>query len=72
VDEGVKVCINSDDPTYMHDVWVDGNMQKVYTYCGFSQKEMVQLARNGVEMCWADEEVKREILEELDKVHVEQ
>jgi adenosine deaminase len=70
VDEGVKVCINSDDPTYMHDVWIDGNMQKVYTYCGFSKKEMIGLARNAVEMCWADEGVKRGILEELDGVDI--
>jgi adenosine deaminase len=70
VEQGVKVCINSDDPTYMHDVWVDGNMQKVYTYCDFSKMEMVQLARNGVEMCWADEDVKRAILDELERVDV--
>jgi adenosine deaminase len=70
VEEGVKVCINSDDPTYMHDVWIDGNMQKVYTYCGFSKREVVQLAMNGVEMCWADESVKREMLEELATIDV--
>jgi adenosine deaminase len=70
VDEGVKVCINSDDPTYMHNVWIDGNMQKVYTYCRFSKREMVRLARNGVEMCWADEDVKMGILRELDSVEV--
>lgn len=72
VEEGVKVCINSDDPTYMHDVWVDGNMQKVYTYCGFSKGQMVQLAKNGVEMCWADERLKKRMLEELDAVNVVQ
>lgn len=70
VEEGVKMCINSDDPTYMHDVWVDGNMQKVYTYCGFSKSQMVQLARNGVDMCWADEGLKMRMLEELDAVNV--
>lgn len=70
VDEGVKVCIDSDDPTYMHDVWVDGNMQKVYTYCGFSKMEMVQLVRNAVEMCWGGRQTKEEILEELKRVDV--
>jgi adenosine deaminase len=70
IESGVKVCINSDDPTYMHDVWIDGNMQKVYTYCGLSKAEMLGLAKNAVEMCWADAGVKRSILEELDGMDV--
>ncbi|KAI1338455.1 putative adenosine deaminase [Xylariaceae sp. FL0016] len=65
---GVKFCLNSDDPAYMHDVWVDGAMQKVYTYCEMGKVDMVQLVRNGVEMSWAEEEAKREILEELEKI----
>ncbi|PSN67373.1 putative adenosine deaminase [Corynespora cassiicola Philippines] len=65
IDAGVKLCINSDDPTYMHDVWIDGNMQKAFTYCALSEKDMVQLARNGVEMCWADEETKEKLMAEL-------
>ncbi|KAH6695228.1 adenosine deaminase [Plectosphaerella plurivora] len=72
IDRGVKVCINSDDPVYMHDVWVDGNMQKVHTYCGMTKKEMVQLARNGVDMAWASEEIKAELYWELDAVNVEE
>lgn len=69
-DAGVKFCINSDDPVYMHDVWIDGNMEKVYHYCGFSKEVMVQLARNAVEMSWASAEVKKEILKELDGVDI--
>lgn len=67
---GVTLCINSDDPTYMHNVWIDGNMQKVYTYCSLSKAEMVQLAKNGVAMSWADEETKAELNRELDSVDV--
>jgi adenosine deaminase len=52
----------------MHDVWISGNMEKVYKYCSFTQAEMVQLARNAVDMCWAGEEVKREIYAELDAI----
>ena len=69
-EDGVKFCINSDDPVYMHDVWIDGNMEKVYRYCGFSKKVMVQLARNAVEMSWASDDVKKEILKELDGVNI--
>jgi adenosine deaminase len=71
IDADVKLCINSDDPTYMHDVWIDGNMQKVYTYCALSKAEMVRLAKNGVEMCWADEETKRELMAELNQIDIE-
>ena len=69
-ESGVKICINSDDPTLMHDVWIDGNMQKVYTYCRFNKDEMVQIARNAVDMCWAEEEVKNAIYKELDSIEL--
>ncbi|ORY60978.1 putative adenosine deaminase [Pseudomassariella vexata] len=65
-DEGVKFCINSDDPTYMHNIWVDGAMEKVYHYCEMDKSDMVKLARNSVEMSWADEKLKEELLAELD------
>ncbi|KAJ6058671.1 hypothetical protein N7499_009725 [Penicillium canescens] len=70
VEAGVKICINSDDPTLMHDVWIDGNLQKVYSYCGFGKREMVQLVRNAVDMCWAGGDVKKAIHLELDGVDV--
>ncbi|KAJ5730251.1 uncharacterized protein N7483_004759 [Penicillium malachiteum] len=69
-EKGVKFCINSDDPTLMHDVWIDGNMQKVFTYGGFSKAEMIHLVRNAVDMCWADDEIKKAIYLELDGLQV--
>ncbi|KAI0004348.1 putative adenosine deaminase [Xylariaceae sp. FL0662B] len=69
-DEGVKFCINSDDPTYMHDVWIDGALEKVYRYCNMSKVDMVILARNSIEISWADESIKRDILAELDKIDI--
>jgi adenosine deaminase len=68
LDRGVKFCINSDDPVYMHDIWISGNMEKVYKYCAFTQSEMVQLARNAVDMSWADGSVKAELYAELEGV----
>lgn len=65
LDAGVKFCINSDDPVYMHDVWIDGNMEKVYHYCQLGKSDMVQLVKNAVEMSWAGDDVKEAILEEL-------
>lgn len=69
LDAGVRVCINSDDPVCMHDVWIDGNMEKIYQYCQLTTSEMVQLVRNAVAMSWADMAVKESILEELDAIH---
>ncbi|KAM3456379.1 hypothetical protein MY5147_008572 [Beauveria neobassiana] len=71
LDRGVTFCINSDDPVYMHDVWVDGNMEKVYHYCGLSKRDMIQLARNSVDMCWADAYVKGNIYDELNGISTE-
>lgn len=68
LDAGVRFCINSDDPVYMHDVWIDGNMEKVYHYCQLEKKEMIQLVRNGVDMSWASDDIKKSILEELDAI----
>lgn len=68
IDEGVKACINSDDPAYLQEVWIDGNMEKVYRYCRFSKIEMMQLVRNAVDMCCADADVKNELESELDNV----
>lgn len=65
-DEGVKFCINSDDPTYMHNVWIDGNMEKVYRYCDMTKADMIKLAQNGIELSWADAELKKVLLEDLD------
>ncbi|KAK8091640.1 adenosine deaminase [Apiospora hydei] len=65
--EGVKWCVNSDDPTYMHNVWIDGAMEKVYRYCGMSKTDMVRLSRNAVEISWADEDLKKLLLQELER-----
>lgn len=68
LEQGVRFCINSDDPVYMHDVWISGNMEKVYKYCGFTKAEMVSLARNAVDMCWAEPSFKADLHAELDGV----
>lgn len=65
-DHGVKFCINSDDPTYMHNVWIDGNMMKVHAFCQFTKRDMAKLVQNAIEMSWADDDIKDEILKELD------
>ncbi|EXJ80553.1 adenosine deaminase [Capronia coronata CBS 617.96] len=67
-DQGVKIMIGSDDPAYMDDNWQVNNMLLVQSRCGFSDHDMVKLAKNAVDMSWAPEPVKEAIVEEIDSV----
>lgn len=64
-DAGIKITINSDDPTYMHDMWVSENLQLARDHCSFSDPEMVQLQCNAIDICWASDEVKDQLRGEL-------
>ncbi|KAI9741124.1 MAG: hypothetical protein M1834_002837 [Cirrosporium novae-zelandiae] len=65
-DKGVKITINSDDPTYMHERWVSENLEIVREGCKFNDGDMIRLQRNAVKICWAEEKTKKAILDELD------
>ncbi|KAK0189536.1 adenosine deaminase [Armillaria mellea] len=67
-DEGVRITIASDDPTYMYQRWVQENLELVMHYCGFNSRDMIRLQKNGVDMSWAAEDVKERIRKELDGV----
>lgn len=64
-DAGVKIAIASDDPTFMEDTWIYENLVLAERFCKFDRKDMLRLARDAVEICWAEDEVKREIFDEL-------
>lgn len=66
-DAGVKVTINSDDPTYMHENWVEENLLLAARLCPFSKTELVQLQGNAVDVCWASESVKEELRKSLEE-----
>jgi adenosine deaminase len=65
---GLKITIASDDPAYMEDCWILHNMLLTKSRCGFSDMDMAKLVENAVDMCWAPEELKKSILEEIEKV----
>ncbi|KAK0209990.1 adenosine deaminase, partial [Desarmillaria ectypa] len=67
-DEGVRITIASDNPTYMHQQCVQENLKLVMHHCGFSSKDMVRLQRTGVDIYWAAEDIKERIIKELDEV----
>ncbi|KAK3660025.1 hypothetical protein LTR56_000951 [Elasticomyces elasticus] len=67
-DAGVRMAIGSDDPAFMEDTWVLENLLAVKRFCGFSDGEMVKLARDAVMICWAEAGVKEGILDEIGEV----
>lgn len=50
----------------MRDIRISENMENVYKYCGFIKAEVLQLARNPVDMSWAKKSVKAELYTEPD------
>ena len=68
-DAGIPITINSDDPTYMEDTWTLHNLLLAKQMCGFSDKEIATLQRNAINISWADQSVKDDILEEIDAVY---
>jgi adenosine deaminase len=65
-DAGVRLSIASDDPAFMEDTWVHENLLLVRRFCNFTDGEVIRLAENAVRTCWAADEVKGEIMAELD------
>lgn len=66
-DEGVKVSLGSDDPAYNGENWVLENLALVRVKGGWTDEELVRAQRHAVEMCWASEETKRFLLEEVER-----
>lgn len=60
-DAGIKITINSDDPGYMDDIWLEESIHLVRQHCHFTDAEMVQLQLNAIDMSWASEEIKADV-----------
>jgi adenosine deaminase len=70
-DAGLLVTIASDDPAYMEDNWVLHALLMVRDKCNFTDKEMVQLQKNAITICWAPEPIKQLLLADLERFAVE-
>jgi adenosine deaminase len=64
---GIKVTIASDDPAYMEDNWLLHNLLMVQDKCKFTSQEMAQLQRNAISVCWASDQIKQELSNDLDQ-----
>lgn len=67
-DAGIKIAIASDDPTFMEDTWILENLLAVKRFCKLNNRDLLRLAEYAIEMCWAPEPVKVQMLSELHKV----
>ena len=63
----VRLTINSDDPSYMGERYVEENLVELWRRMALSKEEVVQFQRNAVEICWADQETKHRLMEEIDR-----
>lgn len=63
---GINVTVASDDPAYMEDNWVLHNLLMMRYKAGFTDKEMLRLQRNAVEICWGTDEMKKKLTKKLD------
>jgi adenosine deaminase len=64
--EGVRMAIASDSPAYVEGNWVVDNLALLMLKGGLKEEDLVQCQRNAVGMCWASEEVKKELMDEID------
>lgn len=65
MDAGIKICISCDAPAYVESNWVSDNLALLKLRGGFTNQDIARVQRDAVEMCWADEDVKRVIREEI-------
>ena len=71
-DAGIKISIGSDDPTFMENTWMLENLLVVKKFCKFSNRDILKLSRDAVEMTWAPSKVKADMLAEVDRLVVGQ
>jgi len=65
-DAGIKITIGSDGPALMEENWVIDNLMLLKQHSNFTNGEILRLEKNAVEICWADEETKKSVMEEID------
>lgn len=68
VDAGIRVSIASDSPAYTDQSWVTHNLLLTQRMCGFTDQDMVKLVKNGVDASWAEPDVKKAILQDIDAI----
>ena len=65
LDEGLRVCLNSDDPACFGG-YIDDNLEAVRRELGLTDAQLATLARNSFEACFVPEDVRQRWKAEVD------
>ncbi|KAL5590381.1 hypothetical protein FOBRF1_013938 [Fusarium oxysporum] len=65
IDAGVQICISSDDPPLMEGAWIMHNILLARQLCCLTEEDIVKMMADAVEISWAVQDVKAEVLAEL-------
>ncbi|KAK9383896.1 uncharacterized protein V2V93DRAFT_362977 [Kockiozyma suomiensis] len=68
LDANVKMCFNSDDPSYFGSNYIDENYAAVEKEMGLSVREWVKIVQDAIDMSWAEDDVRAKLQAELDSV----
>jgi len=66
LDLGLKATVNSDDPAYFGG-YINDNFKAVANSLNLNKKDLYQLARNSFEASFANEQQKKEMIQQLDE-----
>jgi adenosine deaminase len=69
LEQGLKVCVNSDDPPYFGGYLLD-NFRALHDALGMTAEQAITLARNSFTGSFLDEATKSRFLDQLDQVSV--
>jgi len=67
MEPGVRVTINSDDPSYMGERYVEENLVALRKAMDLSKQDLAQFEGNAVKICWADKTTKERLMKEIDE-----
>ena len=67
ITRGVKVTINSDDPSYMGEQYVEENLVKLQQRMELSREQLCLFQKNAVDICWADKPTKDKLMKEIEE-----
>lgn len=65
-DAGIKVNVSSDSPAYVESNWISQNLALLRMKAQFTDEEIARVEKDSVDMCWAGEDVKKAIREEIE------
>jgi adenosine deaminase len=65
VDAGIKVNVSSDSPAYVESNWITQNLALLRLKAKFTDEDIEQVEKDSIDMCWAAEDVKRVLYEEV-------